>query len=99
MPHAQRSQPLGWLDLGPGWLFASIRDAVIVAEADTGQIALWNPAAAELFGFTEQETLGTALPDLIHDLRETSEWLAACAGRAERQVVELFGQHKSGADV
>jgi hypothetical protein len=27
-----RPSPDGWLDLGPGWLFASIRDAVIVAD-------------------------------------------------------------------
>ena len=62
-----------WLDLGPGWLFDSIRDAVVVADADTGRIALWNPVATELFGYTSDEVLGVALSDLIDDLRETRE--------------------------
>ena len=44
----------GWLDLAPGWLFASIRDAVVVARADTGRIALWNPATSS--NSTEEES-------------------------------------------
>ena len=32
-------------DLGIGRLFEDVRDAVIVADAATGQIVLWNPAA------------------------------------------------------
>ena len=57
-PHADLDPPAspdGWLDLGPGWLFASIRDAVIVADAETGRIALWNPAATQLLGFASEE--------------------------------------------
>ena len=30
----------GWLDVGPGWLFTSIRDAVVVADAGTAHILL-----------------------------------------------------------
>ena len=44
-------------DLGIGSLFESIRDAVIVAEADTGRIVLWNPAATEIFGYSSSEAL------------------------------------------
>jgi PAS domain-containing protein len=37
-------------DLGMGRLFESIRDAVIVADANTGRMVLWNPAAENIFG-------------------------------------------------
>jgi PAS domain S-box-containing protein len=38
-------------------------DAVVIADAD-GNIALWNPAATRIFGFTEDEAMGRPL-DLI----------------------------------
>ena len=44
-------------DLGIGSLFESVRDAVIVAEASTGRIVLWNPAATEIFGYSPSEAL------------------------------------------
>ncbi len=44
-------------DLGIGSLFESVRDAVIVAEANTGQIALWNSAATQIFGYSQSEAL------------------------------------------
>jgi PAS domain-containing protein len=37
-------------DLGIGQLFETVRDAVVVADADTGRIVLWNPAAALSYG-------------------------------------------------
>jgi PAS domain S-box-containing protein len=45
-------------DLGIGRLSESVRDAVIVAEASTGKIVLWNPAATEVFGYLQSEALG-----------------------------------------
>ncbi len=44
-------------DLGIGKLFENVRDAVIVAEARTGRIVLWNPAATEVFGYSPSEAL------------------------------------------
>jgi PAS domain S-box-containing protein len=44
-------------DLGFGRLFESIRDAVIVAEAGSGRIVLWNPAATKIFGYSRSEAL------------------------------------------
>ena len=44
-------------DLGIGRLFETVRDAVIVAEASTGRIVLWNPAATEIFGYSPSEAL------------------------------------------
>ena len=39
-------------DLGMRSLFESIRDAVIVADANTGRIVLWNPAAENIVGYS-----------------------------------------------
>ena len=42
-------------DLEIGHLFEAIRDAVIVAEASTGRIVVWNAAATKLFGYSSSE--------------------------------------------
>ncbi len=84
----------GWLDLGPGWLFNSIRDAVIVVDAATGQIALWNPAAERLFGYQSSDVVGRALPELIVDLEHTPQWLGTSA-----DPFELFARTRGGREV
>ena len=89
----------GWLDLGPGWLFANIRDAVVVAEADGGRIVLWNPAATALFDLDAEEALGVAFADVVHDLFETPQWQAARGGDASPQTVELFARSGGGSEV
>ncbi|QIN83985.1 PAS domain S-box protein [Rubrobacter tropicus] len=52
-------------DLGMGRLFESVRDAVIVADADTGGVVLWNPAAREIFGYSAAEALGMSVEELV----------------------------------
>ena len=52
-------------DLGFGRLFDSIRDAVIVADAHTGQIVLWNPAATGTFGYSPAEARTLPLDALV----------------------------------
>lgn len=52
-------------DLGFGRLFAAIRDAVIVAEATSEKIVLWNAAAERLFGYTAEEATGMYIEDLV----------------------------------
>jgi len=54
-------------DLGIGRLFESIRDAVIVADANTGRIVLWNPAAENIFGYSSAEALGMSVEALVPD--------------------------------
>src|SRR5919206_4862389 len=44
-------------DLSIGHLFTTISDAVIVAEAATGRMVLWNPAATKVFGYSQAEAL------------------------------------------
>ncbi len=45
-------------DLGIGQLFELVPDAVIVADATTGEIVLWNPAAERMFGWTPAQAIG-----------------------------------------
>ncbi len=52
-------------DLGIGHLFESVRDAVIVADAHTGRIVLWNQAATEIFGYPASEALGLSVEALV----------------------------------
>ena len=44
-------------------LVAAVGDAIIAADA-SGAITLWNPGAARMFGYSEEEALGKSL-DLI----------------------------------
>ena len=52
-------------DLGIGKLFERVRDAVIVADAKTERIVLWNPAAAEVFGYSISEALELRVEALV----------------------------------
>ena len=54
-------------DLGFGLLFPAVRDAVIVGDARTGRIVLWNPAAERLFGYAAAEAVGMPLEALVPD--------------------------------
>jgi len=48
-----------------GQLFWEILDAVVVGDADTGRIVLWNPAAAALFGITAVEAVGRSIEIIV----------------------------------
>ena len=51
--------------LGIGKLFDRVRDAVIVAEAKTERIVLWNPAAEKVFGYSIPEALEMRVEALV----------------------------------
>ncbi len=52
-------------DIGIGKLFERVRDAIIVAEAKTEQIVLWNSAAENVFGYSVPEALGMHVEALV----------------------------------
>jgi PAS domain S-box-containing protein len=52
-------------DFGMGRLFWEIRDAVVVGDAETGRIVLWNPAAVALFGTTAAEAVGQSIEIIV----------------------------------
>ena len=52
-------------DVGFGRLFERIQDAVIVADAGTQHIVLWNQAAAKMFGYSASEALQLRVEDLV----------------------------------
>ncbi|MGH2805928.1 MAG: PAS domain S-box protein [Actinomycetota bacterium] len=52
-------------DFGIGRLFEHVRDAVIVADADSERILLWNDGATEMFGYSRDEALEMFLHRLV----------------------------------
>ena len=52
-------------DLGFGRLFERIQDAVIVADAETQRIVLWNRAAAKMFGYSVSEAMQLRVEALV----------------------------------
>jgi PAS domain S-box-containing protein len=54
-------------DLGIGRLFERVRDAVVVADANTQRIVLWNPAAERMFGYSSSEALRLRVEALVPD--------------------------------
>ena len=51
--------------MGIGRLFERIRDAVIVADAESQRIMLWNPAATRMFGYSFFEALELKVEALV----------------------------------
>jgi PAS domain S-box-containing protein len=61
---------VAWLapeQLGLERLFWAVSDAVVVGDARSGRIVLWNPAAERLFGYTADEAIGLPLDVLVPD--------------------------------
>jgi PAS domain S-box-containing protein len=52
-------------ELGFGRLFDRIRDAVVVADARTQRIVLWNPVAESVFGYSTSEALKLRVEALV----------------------------------
>ncbi len=94
-------------DVGIGKLFESIRDAVVVAEADTGQIVLWNPAATEIFGYSPTEALELRVDDLVPDRLKAQHRAGLDRYREtghgpyvdSRVLLDLPAVHKTGEEI
>ena len=76
-------------------------DAIIYADR-SGMIARWNPAAAELFGYTLDEALGKSLDLIIPEHLRAAHWRGYEAAM-EKGIMKLQGRptltralHKSG---
>ncbi len=52
-------------EFGIGTLFEKVRDAVIVAEAGSGRVVLWNLAATRVFGYPASEAHGMLVEALV----------------------------------
>ncbi|MCA1718348.1 MAG: PAS domain S-box protein [Actinobacteria bacterium] len=93
--------------MGIGRLFESIRDAVVVAEADTGQIVLWNPAATEIFGYSSTEALELRVDDLVPDRLKAQHRAGLDRYREtghgpyvdSRVLLDLPAVHKTGEEI
>ncbi|HOJ02811.1 MAG TPA: PAS domain S-box protein [Bacteroidota bacterium] len=81
----------------------SARDAIIMAD-DNGRISYWNPAAASMFGYSQEEAMGLQVHDLLtpdstredaiqamHRYLSTGE--AALSGKSR----DLLARHRNGA--
>jgi PAS domain S-box-containing protein len=94
-------------DLGLGPLFWRLRDAIIVGDAMTGRIVLWNPAAEALFGYTADEAIGLPIDVLVPDELKAQHQAGLAAFREtgngrlidDGAPVELPARRRSGEEM
>jgi PAS domain S-box-containing protein len=94
-------------DLGIGRLFGLLRDAVIVADASTGLIVLWNAAAESLFGYSADEARGQSIELLVPEPMRAAHraglqhYVATGHGQYidRGAVLDMLALHKSGAEL
>jgi PAS domain S-box-containing protein len=94
-------------DLGIGKLFERVRDAVIVADAASQQIVLWNPAATKIFGYSPSEALElfveALVPDHLKDLHRTGIVGYGVTGRGvyidSQRLLDLPALKKGGEEI
>ena len=83
----------------------SAQDAIVMMDP-RGRISYWNPAAEELFGYTNEEAIGKGLHHLLasDESREAHEkvfplFLRAAQGAAIGKTLEMIGRRKDGKDI
>ncbi len=94
-------------DFGIGSLFERVRDAVIVTEAGSGRVILWNPAATRVFGYPASEAIGMLVEALVPEyLKEHHRMGMARYGERGRgsyveseEFLELPAVRKDGREI
>ena len=71
----------------------SAREGIVIADI-TGAIVFCNPAAAELFGYEQDDILGRPLAGLMPERYRTTH----VEGTARQRMVELHGLKKDGTE-
>lgn len=93
-------------DFGIGRLFDRVRDAVVVAEAPSGRIRLWNPAAEALFGYSATEalslTVDVLVPNRLQPLHRAGIERFAATGHGrivdDHRAIEVTARTRSGEE-
>ncbi|MDQ4106435.1 MAG: PAS domain S-box protein [Actinomycetota bacterium] len=94
-------------EFGIGTLFERVRDAVIVAEAHSGRVLLWNPAAEKVFGYSSSEALGmrveALVPEYLKGQHRTGMTRYAESGRGphidSETLLDLPAVRKDGREI
>ena len=82
-------------------IIATVGDAIIAADAK-GAIRLWNAAAAQMFGYSEEEALGQSLDLIIPERLRKRHWegydktMATGTTRYGNDVLRVPATHKDG---
>ena len=105
--HMAVPEPIEPAQLGIGSLFDRVRDAVVVGDAASGRIVLWNAAAEDLFGYTREEAFGLLIEDLVPAELKTQHRIGisryAREGRGpiidSQSLIELPALRKDGSRV
>jgi PAS domain S-box-containing protein len=83
-------------------LVESVGDAIIVADANE-RIALWNPAATRIFGYSEEEALGRTLDMIVPDRQKHqhnvgySHSMETGTTRYGTSLLKVPAKHKDGS--
>jgi PAS domain S-box-containing protein len=104
VPNDDRRTPA---EFGFGDLFFRVRDAVIVGDAATGRVVLWNAAASQIFGYAEAEAVGMPLEVLVpKPLRERHraglrQFVVAGSGNliGSGETAQLPARHADGSEI
>jgi PAS domain S-box-containing protein len=93
----ETSQTVHPEDIGIGTLFTAVRDAVIVTNATTGRVVLWNPAAEQIFGYPAGEAVGMQVRALVPEWRrdEVLAHLREYAATGRSQLTEVTAPSES----
>ena len=82
-------------------LVAAVGDAIIASDAN-GAITLWNPGAARMFGYTEEEAIGQSLDLITPERLRNRHWegynksMATGTTKYGNDLLRVPAVHKDG---